>query len=170
MFNSFWKSSWMRSSKVDRPERRSAALAQQAAQRMGANSRPSRPGLWVVSAPPQHGYDVTVQLLGSSGWVICLAGADLIIDREWVPRELAVRLLEENSRCAYGSFRLMDVDRGLALVHAQVCDSSIFTAAQIADIGQTLLEQYQQMLTQLYACDLILTGPLGIKSSSSSPR
>jgi hypothetical protein len=54
----------------------------------------------------------------------------------------------------------MHVDRGLALVHAQLCDSRLFSAAKLAEIGATLLEQYQQMLLELYACDLILPGPL----------
>jgi hypothetical protein len=77
---------------------RSVALAQGAARRMPHPHQKQRPGLWVVTAPPQCGYDVTVQFLGREWWVICLVGADLIIEREWVPRELALRLLEANSR------------------------------------------------------------------------
>lgn len=139
---------------------RSITLAQGAARRMRHPSQKQRPGLWVVRAPPKCGYDITVQFLGREWWVLCLVGADLVIDRDWVPRELALRLLEANSRCAYGSFRLMNVDRGLALVHAQLFDSRLFSAAKLADIGQTMLDQYQQTLVQLYACDLILPGPL----------
>lgn len=139
---------------------RSTALAQGAARRMRYPSQKQRPGLWVVRAPPKCGYDISVQFLGREWWVLCLVGADVVIDRDWVPRELALRLLEANSRYAYGSFRLMNVDRGLALVHAQLFDSRLFSAAKLADIGQTLLDQYQQMLVQLYACDQILPGPL----------
>ncbi|MDP1795975.1 MAG: hypothetical protein Q8K78_00765 [Planctomycetaceae bacterium] len=171
MFRSFWEATyvWLYSA-ISRPEARSVALARRAARRMAATSRQHRPGLWVVPAPPQYGYDVTVQFLGRDRWVVCLVGADLVIERDWVPRELALRLLEENSRCAYGSFRLMEVEHGLAMVHAQLCDSRLFSAAKLADIGQTLLEQYQRMLEQLYACDLIVPGPLSRETSSPARR
>ncbi len=150
---------------------RPAVLAHAAARRMNGTCQQLRPTVWSVTASLQFGYQVTVQFLALDDWVVCMVDADLIIDRDWVSRELALRLLEENTRCAYGSFRLMNVNCGLALVHAHVCDCELFSAEKLADIGRTLLGQYQQMLVQLYACDLILPGPLSPPSpTSASPR
>lgn len=159
---------WM-GSVTRRGRSRPAALAHAAASRMNGACQQLRPGVWSVTASVQFGYPVTVQFLALDDWVVCLVEADLILDRDWVSRELALRLLEENTRCAYGSFRLMNVNHGLALIHAQVCDSERFSAEKLADIGRTLLNQYQQMLVQLYACDLILPGPLS-QAPSASPR
>jgi len=146
------------------------ALAQAAARRLDGACQQLRPKVWSVMASQQFGYQVSVQFLALDEWVVCMVDADLIIDRDWVSRELALRLLEENTRCAYGSFRLLPVNYGLALVHAQVCDWKLFSAEKLADIGRTMRDQYQQMLVQLYACDLILPGPLSPPSSSPTPR
>jgi hypothetical protein len=66
----------------------------------------------------RYGYPVTTHLLVRERFVMCMATAELLIDNNWIQRDLPLLLLEENDHFCYGSFRLPERPEGMVeIVH-----------------------------------------------------
>ena len=105
-------------------------------------------------------YPLSLQFRDHGGFVMCTATAEIIIDRMWVQRELALRLLEANTKFPYGFFRLYDRGDGMReVVYSHLIDARRYDANATALISLKLIGQLDIMLMELYACELIGANP-----------
>ena len=77
-------------------------------------------GVWSMAAERRNSYRVSLHIWPEETLVHSAAGSQLAIDRDYIPRELALVLLEENHRVLEGSFRLA-VQDSLCLALAIGC-------------------------------------------------
>ena len=123
---------------------------------MELNWQKSTPEIWSAAIEPRHGYRIQLIQVLCENRLIWLTMQPLHIEREWVQQRLAVLLLELNDRYVYGANRLFDGPSGISIVHSHACDYGHSTPEHIAEVGWTVLQQMQELVTRLYAEDLIL--------------
>lgn len=105
-------------------------------------------------------YPLSIQLRDHGGFVMCTAIADIVLDRVWIQRELALRLLEANTKFPYGAFRLHDRGDGIReVVYSHLIDARRYDANATALIALKIVGQLNIMLMELYACELIEANP-----------
>ncbi len=159
---------WLRNLRRTRSQASSKALVKRAMRLIGFPSVQAKPGLWIATADVNHGYAVTLNLLVHDWFVMCMVSANVLIDRVWIQRELALVLLEENHHFAYGSFRLSPrPDGSREVVIGHLLDTTRFDAEATADVSLILIEQMQSAITRLYAQSLICEGPVKTPSINS---
>ena len=106
-------------------------------------------------------YPLSLQLRDHGGFVMCTAVAEVVLDRVWIQRELALRLLEANTKFPYGAFRLHDRGDGMReVVYSHLIDARRYDANATALIALKLVGQLNIMIMELYACELIEANPL----------
>lgn len=150
-----------------RSQARSEALARRAIRLIDLPWQQSKAGLWIATGAVHHGYAVSLNLLAHDWFVMCMASANIVIDRHWIQRELALVLLEENHQFAYGSFRLSNrPEGGRELVLGHLIDPSCFNAEQTANVAQVLNDEMRRAITRLYALNLICEGPVKRQAST----
>ena len=153
--HSFWKqfTRW-------RQGRTSSVLATETMRLVKLTWNQSASDIWTAYGNiTRYGYPVSMHLLVREQFIMCMATAELLIDRKWIQRDMPLLLLEENNHFAYGSFRLSErPDNMVELVHGHWVDAHLFNAPALANIVRMLIDQMQLMITVLYARDLIVAG------------
>ncbi len=130
-------------------------LARAVRGKMKLNWRETNPKIWSAQVEPRCGYGIRLILVTCEDRLVWLTTQSLHIEREWIQQKLAVLLLELNDNYAYGSNRLVSGPSGVSLVHSHACDSACGTAEHIAEVGWTILRQMQELVTRLYAEELL---------------
>lgn len=115
------------------------------------------PGLWCVTAERRHTYQVNLFLWEKDTAICCAASSELSIERDLIPRELALVLLEENHQSETGSYSLVPADGNRLVVLAQQIDPRFVSCTQIKSMCDVLINQMQQTLCKLYAKELIIS-------------
>lgn len=115
----------------------------------------TKPNIWSVVEEPCHGYPLRLDLAVQDELILCLLILDIHAYRPWVSQRLAVTLLEANTAYTYGSNRLVDRPSGMSIVHCHVCDSRLWDANHVAQVGRTVLKQMRELVSRLYAEELI---------------
>jgi hypothetical protein len=126
-------------------------------------------GLWCVAAERRNTYRVSLFLWAKEEKLHCMAGCELSIERDFIPRELLLVLLEENHRLDSGSFRLVPRDERDLVVLGQVIDTRTIPESDLLPLGKALIERLQQMVCKLYAMDLIISGTEPDEARSRRP-
>jgi len=147
---------WMDRKSGRRPDRAALRLARAAAREIGFPWKESGPGVWSVLGENRHGFQVELQLFIEGNLVVCMVRAGIKVHRPWVLRAFAIRLLEENNRYVHGSNRLLEQPDGMSVLHCHACDSTKFTAGEVAQIGRILIRQMEQLVSRLHAEGLVI--------------
>lgn len=117
------------------------------------------PGLWSVTAERRNTYRVTLYLWAQEEKIHCKAACGMSIERDLIPRELLLLLLEENHRFDDGAFRLSPHGDRHTVVFGRVVDTRAVSESELRLLGETLIERMQRMVCKLYSMDLIISGP-----------
>lgn len=135
---------------------RAISIAGKAVQEIGLPWTKVKAGHWYVTAPENHGFVVFVEVLAYEDCIACVASASVIIAREWITRELAISLLQESCKFMFGSVRLNDTEKGMDVCVTHFLRARFADSKHVAEVCFQLAVQTQEMLTRLYARDLIL--------------
>lgn len=145
-----------RSRGAGRSELRATRLACTVREMMKLNWKNSTPEIWSAYGKPRYGYQIRLDQVVVDDLVVWMLFLPLHLDEAWLLRKLCIVLLQENNRYLYGSNRLIEgVGGKLSILHSHSCKSARDSAAEIADVGQTLLRQMQELVTRLYAEELL---------------
>lgn len=139
-----------------RRERRTHRKLRQALKALGHPWEEHDSGIISVFAGEIHGYGIRVDGFVRDGEVLCLTRVRVGYHHPWLPRVLAITMLEENSRYRVGSNQLMELADGLSIVQRHVCDARRLRTREISDLCETLILQTRQLLVRLYAEDALL--------------
>lgn len=129
------------------------------AQSFGLPAMLSERGVWNIAAARRNTYRVSLHLWAMEHSISFMAASQLLIERDWLPRELLLLLLEENHRIPEGSFRLTPQGTRRYVVLGRVVNAHTFPETQMKALGESLIARMQQMITTLYARELIIAGP-----------
>jgi hypothetical protein len=121
----------------------------------------AKPGVWMIASPRRHGFRVRLTVFVRDQSLVCMARAGIKVNRPWIPQRLSVMLLEQNSRYFYGSNSLIDTPEGMAIVHCHVCDTTKSDAEEVANVCRVVMRQMQDLVTRLYAEELVIHTPTG---------
>lgn len=147
---------WPHLSREASRDSRTERLAHGARQRINADWRETPPNIWSAYGKPRYGYQIRLDQVVVEDLVVWMLFLPLHLDEAWLLRKLCIVLLQENNRYLYGSNRLIEgVGGKLSILHSHSCKSARDSAAEIADVGQTLLRQMQELVTRLYAEELL---------------
>jgi hypothetical protein len=140
--------------------RRTTGLVEAAMRRLGRPVARERDGRLRLQLPPRFGYVLTLDVRPDRDRMHAFAHTGLVLARDWVTRELALTLLEENARVAHGQFRLAATDRGREVILALQMDLVGRQAMQVAAVLQAMLDDARGTMARVYALDAIVPGPL----------
>lgn len=116
-------------------------------------------GSWVVACSDRNTYRVILTIWANGTTMYLIAGSELVVDRDLLPRELAIVLLEENHGFAAGSFRLIPRGERRYVALGSIVDARTMPDSDVQAIGWALITKMQQTITKLYARELIIAGP-----------
>jgi len=159
LFSSFPKS----------PKARSEALLRAAMTHLPQATLYGDSGMVIVSGPPTATYRPSVYAWAEDDGVYCLATAQIVVDRDWLPHELLLQLLEENHPERPGRFWLMNWKGERMVTLAEVLPPGLLTADALARRIEALRTRFADIVQRLYALDLLITGPEPYSSGSSPP-
>ena len=126
-----------------------------ALRRLGRPVREVSHGRWEVVWPPLHGYIISLQAWEFSDRAEFMAFADVVIDRDWYQRGMALWLLEENDKLRCGSLRLIETREGLTLAVGRVCEFPLYTEAALSRVAAELLSETSRVIQKLLAMEFI---------------
>ena len=127
-----------------------------AIQRLGRPVREVSDGRWeVVQEPPVQGYHISLQAWEFPDRAEFMAFADVVIDRDWYQRGMALWLLEENDKLRCGSLRLIETREGLTLAVGRVCEFPLYTEAALSRVAAELLSETSRVIQKLLAMEFI---------------
>jgi hypothetical protein len=116
-------------------------------------------GLVSVTAERRDTYQVRLFAMVDNERISFIAASGIAIERDLIPRELVLLLLEENHRYQHGSFRLMPQDEHQQLMLGRTLDPRHYPEAKMKPLGESLIENMQKMVRKLYVMGLIINGP-----------
>ena len=126
--------------------------------------------MWSVAGARLDTYRVSLHLWAQDHMIHLMASSELAIERDLIPRELSLTVLEENHRCEEGSFRLVPQEENRLVVLGRVIDARSFPESQICHLGETLIEKMQRMINKLYGMGLIISGNEEIEDKPSKRK
>ena len=161
---------WLLGSRRERPQVETERLICRVLKSFALPTLETEPGLWSVVAERRDTYRVSLFLWAVDAKLHCMAGCEIAMERELVPRELMLQLLEENHRCEDSSFRLVTREDQRRVVLGRVIDTRWFPESELPHLGETLIERLQRMVTKLYGMGLIISGPEANEKNQNQPR
>ena len=126
-----------------------------AMRRLGRPVREVSDGRWEVREPPLQGYVISLQAWEFLDRAEFMAFADVVIDRDWYQRGMALWLLEENDKLRCGSLRLIETREGLTLAVGRVCELPLYTEAALSRVAAELLNETSRVIQKLLAMEFI---------------
>ena len=139
-----------------RMKRRAIRFVRKAAEEVGVPCQQISECMWRAACPEKQGFIVKLDMLAHEHFVVLVAFAGIITDRELIGRDLPIALLEFNQRFAYGSFRLDELKQGLSVVLGYLCDIRRCDGTHVSDAAREMIAEMQRSLVELYARDLII--------------
>lgn len=135
------------------------AKVRRIAKRFGVPVLQSSPGIWSVTADRRNTYRVSLFLWCEENEIQLRAGCEILIERDLIPRDLAIVLLEENHEREVGSFQFVpqDSERFVVLGHSVIWRH--WSDDGLLMLGRGMIERMQLMVCKLYAKGLIISGP-----------
>ena len=118
-----------------------------------------RAGVWVVPGAVQATYRPLAVLWPEAGGVDCVVTANIVFDRDFLPRELLLQILEANRAELPGRFWLMPWKGQRMVTLADFIPTGTVTGPELARRIDQLLKRYGDVVQRLYALDLLLEGP-----------
>ena len=149
---------WFNRPSRQRAATKSEAVIRRVVQSFRGPTMEVEPGLWSVTAERRNTYQVSLFLWAQDESICCMAGCEIAIERDLIPRELALMLLEENHRFEAGSFRLVPRDEKRLVVLGRTIDTRTFPEQDMHHLGEVLIEHMQRMVCKLYGMELIISG------------
>ena len=138
-----------------------------AMRRLGRPVREVSEGRWeVVQEPPLQGYLISLQAWEFPDRAEFMAFADVVIDRDWYQRGMALWLLEENDKLRCGSLRLIETREGLTLAVGRVCEFPLYTEVALSRVAAELLSETSRVIQKLLAMEFISRRTGGEQSPS----
>ena len=138
-----------------------------AMRRLGRPVREVSAGRWeVVQEPPLQGYLISLQAWEFPDRAEFIAFADLVIDRDWYQRGMALWLLEENDKLRCGSLRLIETREGLTLAVGRVCELPLYSETALSRVAAELLSETSRVIQKLLAMEFISRRTGGEQSPS----
>ena len=137
-----------------------------ALRQLGRPVREVSDGRWEVQEPPLHGYLISLQAWEFPDRAEFMAFADVVIDRDWYQRGMALWLLEENDKLRCGSLRLIETREGLTLAVGRVCEFPLYTEAALNRVAAELLSEVSLVIQKLLAMEFISRRTGGEQSPS----
>jgi hypothetical protein len=160
---------WFNRSVKQREQTKSEAIIRRVVRLFDLPVVESEPGLWSVVGTCRDTYRVCLFIWADERKLNFMATCQLSVERELLPRELLLTVLEENHRLEQGAFRLVPREDRRLLVLGQILDNDIFSEPKLFHLGQTLIERMQRMVCKLYGMELILDGPSTHSQQDLSP-
>lgn len=146
-----------------RPQVHSEQLIARVSKSLAFPSVETQPGLWSVIAAPLDTYRVSLFLWAQERLIHLMASSEARIERDLLPRELMLLLLEENHRSHDGAFRLACQNDDRLVAFGTTVDTRFFPENELKALAETLIERMQRMVHRLHAMGLIIDGPHPIK-------
>lgn len=150
---------WFNRSARQREQTKSEAVIRRVIRSFQLPTLEVESGLWSITAERRNTYQVSLFLWAQDEKICCMAGCEIAIERNLIPRELALILLEENHRGEEGSFRLVPRDEQRLVVLGRTIDTRTFPERDMHHLGEALIERMQRMVCKLYGMGLIISGP-----------
>lgn len=116
-------------------------------------------GLVSVTADRRDTYQVSLFAMVDDEKISFMAASGISVERDLIPRELILLLLEENHRYVHGSFQLVTLDENRQVVLGRTVDPRYYPEAKMKRLGESLIENMQKMVRKLYAMGVIISGP-----------
>lgn len=135
---------------------RAKVVCAEAIQALGPSWRMYKPNHWASKTPIKHGFELQVELYPFKEVIVCLASAGITIERDFFSRNLAMALLEMNTRYLFGSFRLHNHQDGLSVVLLQFMDGQTARKCDVVEVAESLSDHMQTAIVELYGRDLIM--------------
>lgn len=127
-----------------------------ALRRLGRPVREVNEGQWeVVQELPVQGYLIALQAWAFPDQAELIAYADVVIDRDWYQRSMALWLLEENDKLRCGSLRLIETREGLTLAVGRICELPLYTEVALSHVAAELLNETSRVIQKLLAMEFI---------------
>lgn len=139
-----------------RAESAAKALAARVARAISPAALEHREGLFCVAYPRRHSYQVSLHLWTEGADLHLVAASDLVVERDWLPRELLLVLLEDQLSFPAGTYYLVPQGTARIVGLRRIVDTRTFPEAELKSLGESLAGRMQLVLTQLYARELIL--------------
>jgi hypothetical protein len=120
--------------------------------------KPLDANTWITSPHDlDSNFPITMRLCHHQDSIICTLSAELIIDRQWIQRELALRLLESNSYLSAGRYFLRDRSDGVREIeYGTGFNSHRMKVSDAALRCLRLVADFEKSLCELYARDLLV--------------
>jgi len=116
-------------------------------------------GLWVVPGLTVATYRPLAVLWAEVGGVDCVVSANIVFDRDFLPRELLLQTLEANRTDEPGRFWLMPWKGERMVTLADFIATGTVTGPELARRIERLNARFGDLVQRLYALDLLLEGP-----------
>lgn len=152
---------WLFRSPRERVQVKSEAMIRRSLASLSLPSLEIEPGLWSVVGDVRHNYRVSAHLWSEGPMIHCVASCEIIVERDLLPRDLMLVVLEENHWIEDGSYRLVPSGGDRILALGRVIDTRHFPEAELGPLAALLLHRMQVMVTKLYGLGLIIDGPAG---------
>lgn len=150
---------WWKRSPRERVRDRAEAMIRRTLASLSLPSLEIEPQLWSVVGDVRHKYRMAEYLWPDGPMIHCVASCEIIVERDWLPRELMLVVLEENHWIEDCSFRLTPKQGDRILALGRVIDSRYFPEAELGPLVTSMLHRMQVMVTKLYGMGLIIEGP-----------
>jgi len=141
------------------PKRAAEQLLRSAVAKLPRAEHVGEAGVWVVPGATQATYRPLAVLWPEEGGVDCVITANIVFDRDFLPRELLLQLLEANRADLPGRFWLMPWKGQRMVTLADFIPTGTVTGPELARRIERLNKRFGEVVQQLYALDLVLEGP-----------
>lgn len=125
-------------------------------------------GIWTLLADARDTYRVRLTTWTRDNKLFLMSSSEACIERELLPQELKLMLLEWNGQLEHSAFRLLAFDERRVVALYRMIDLRSVPENELVAAARGVIETMQLFLCKAYAMGLLISGPHDFADSGSN--